>query len=271
MSNEDNSKALSVYGAEFMRKFTGLTSEEAQYLETLITQSTPKEVIKYRDIPGGKKAAYVPGPEFIKKFNEAFGFMWSFEVPEVKIDEARNSIVAKGRWSLAIPGRTVSRKYPDGMEETIRFDGFTIVKEQFGSSDIKRWTSDAPVTNRKNQQVKDAAGNLLYKHRAGDFLDLGNDYKGTATDAMKKCGLEMGFFMDVYGPREGEEGEGEAPSDAQLQAFYFRAEKAGRSKEEADKYFEEMWEKPIDKAREQELLALTAEFIDEAKNKKETK
>lgn len=264
-TNED--KALVAYPSEFLRKFTGLSDEEAKALVELLTEATPKDIIKYRDIPGGKKAPYVPGPEFIKKFNQAFGFLWSFEIPDIKVDSDNKNLVAKGRWSLTFPGRTITRKHPDGMEETVRFDGFSVIKEQFGSSDVKRWTSDAPATDKKGRPIKKANGDQVYKHRVGDMLDLGNDYKAAATDAMKKCGMELGMFMDVYGPRDSDS-EQSGPSDTQLQAFYFRAEKTSRNKDSADAYFLERTGKPIDQALDQEVLSMTADLIDEAKSKK---
>ena len=53
-----------------------------------------------------------------------------------------------------------------------------IVKEQFGRSDIKYY--------------KDGKG----------AVDLGNDLKAAATDALKKCASELGIASDIYGANE---------------------------------------------------------------------
>lgn len=53
-----------------------------------------------------------------------------------------------------------------------------IVKEQYGRADIKI---------RRDTQI---------------CLDLGNDFKAAATDALKKCASELGFASDIYGKEE---------------------------------------------------------------------
>lgn len=53
-----------------------------------------------------------------------------------------------------------------------------IVKQQFGRNDI------------------------AIKKGTGEYLDLGNDLKGAATDALKKCASEIGIASDIYGKGE---------------------------------------------------------------------
>lgn len=246
---EEKAKELRI---KFFQRYIGLTEQESKDLVEVLTESTPKDWIKTRPARGGATVQYIPGSYFIRKFNDAFGFLWSYEAPHQF--EQDGQIVVKGRWSLQIPGRTMITKYPDGREETLRFDGFGIVKEQFGSSEIKRYARDIP----------DGHGGMRYKK--GDIIDLGDDYKGAATDAMKKCGTQLGIFADIYRPRE--VGEEAAPSDTQLGAFYLRAERAGKSKEDADKWAEEELSKPIGKASQQEVLGLTSDLIKMGRGKK---
>lgn len=52
-----------------------------------------------------------------------------------------------------------------------------LVKEQYGRADIK-------------------------KAKTGGTLDLGNDYKAAASDALKKCAAELGIASDIYGKQE---------------------------------------------------------------------
>ena len=168
--------------------------------------------------------------------------------------EDNGQIVAKGRWSLQIPGRTITKKYPDGSEETVRFEGFQIVKEQFGSSEIKRYS----------KEVKNKQGIIL--HKAGDVIDLGDDYKGAGTDAFKKCCTELGMFLDVYSRRSAEEEGG--VSKEQYKVFYWRAEQAGLDTEEkAEKWASEQLDKPFKDADQLEVMGLIPALIDLAKAK----
>jgi len=236
----------------YLQKFAGLTEQESRDLVEVLTASTPKEWIKERPARGGTVVPYVPGPYFIQRFNDAFGFLWSYEVPEYF--EKDGQIVTKGRWSLNIPGRTIMRKLPDGTEETIKFEGLQIVKEQFGSSEVKRYAKDE--TDRKTGAVK---------HKKGDVIDLGDDYKGAGTDAMKKCGTQLGMFLDVYGPRESAE---EAAIREQFETLYWRGEQAGMTKDETDAWAEKELGKPLSEADELEVMGLVPKLIEMAKEKK---
>jgi len=60
----------------------------------------------------------------------------------------------------------------------VRSNGMEIVKMQFGRVDIK------------------------FKKADGLPLDIGNDLKAAATDALKKCASELGIASDVYAPNE---------------------------------------------------------------------
>lgn len=53
-----------------------------------------------------------------------------------------------------------------------------VIKEQYGGAEIKR--------------LKDSR----------KPMDIGNDFKSAATDALKKCASELGFASDVYGKNE---------------------------------------------------------------------
>jgi len=231
----------------YLQKYMGLSLEESRDLVSILTQETPKDWILPRPIRGGGTARYVPGFRFIQRLNDAFGFLWSFEVPWS--DKVGGEMIAKGRLSIQVPGRTISRRLPDGTEETLRLDGFSIVKEQFGSASIKKWAHAG----------KD--------HKVGDVMDLGNDFKAASTDAMKKCGTGLGLFLDVYGARE--TAETAAPTETQLAAFYTRSSDLGREEEEADSWAKEKLGKPIGEATGPEVLGLVADLIDEARKREE--
>jgi hypothetical protein len=42
----------------------------------------------------------------------------------------------------------------------------------------------------------------MYKRGTQDPLNLGNDYKAAATDALKKCAADIGIASDIYGKDE---------------------------------------------------------------------
>jgi len=61
---------------------------------------------------------------------------------------------------------------------TVRSNGTTVVKEQIGRKDV------------------------IFKKGTTDPLDIGNDFKAAATDALKKCAAELGIAADIYNASE---------------------------------------------------------------------
>ena len=231
-----------------------------QDLVDMLTAPTPTEPdefgkwIEERPARGGAMVKYVPGFRFIQRLNDCFGFLWSHTVKDSF--EKDGHIVSLDRVTVQIPGRTVVKEYRDDrgepVRETIRFDGLTIEKEQFGSSEIKRYSND----------VKDKKGTV--KYHKGDIIDLGDDYKGASTDAMKKCATGFGMFLDVYGPRENTEG---MASKAQLDALYMRGEQAGMTKEETVSWAEGELGGKLSSADPLEVMGLIPKLLDMAKEK----
>ena len=120
---------------------------------------TPKSYQYERAAKGGGKWTYVTGTYIKKQLNILFGWDWDFEV--IKFDmnlEAKQCIVL---------GKL-----------TVRANGRTVIKNQFGRSDIK------------------------FKRADQTPLDLGNDLKAATTDALKKCASELGIASDIYGKEE---------------------------------------------------------------------
>ena len=120
---------------------------------------TPKDKIKQRKAKGGGTWDYVETSYVIDTLNRVFGYLWSFEVL-TGIEEAAK-ISSSG--TCIVKGRL-----------TVYVDGHQLVKEQFGRCECKK------------------------KRETGEFLDFGNDMKGAASDALKKCASEFGLFKDVY-------------------------------------------------------------------------
>lgn len=129
-----------------------------------IFRKTPKKHIYSRPAKGGGKWDFVTGVYVKKVLNLVFGFNWSFEVVEHKID------------------LDVGQAYVLG-KLTVNSNGKQIVKMQFGRVDIK-------FKKHPNENG----------HRMP--LDVGNDLKAATTDALKKCAAELGIASDVYAPNE---------------------------------------------------------------------
>ena len=127
-------------------------------------QTTPKEVIFNRKGRGGKDFDYVPGWYFKKALNFSFGWNWDFYIISKEIIGA---IGSQGTQVVSL-GRLVAKDD----------EGHTITKEDFGKAEIKYL---------KGTKVP---------------VDIGNDYKTSATDALKRCCVQLGICSDVYGKSE---------------------------------------------------------------------
>jgi hypothetical protein len=141
---------------------------------SIILRKTPSKNIRTRPAKGGGTWKYVTGVYIKKVLNLAFGWDWSFEVKEYKIEPFFGQAYVLGRL-------------------TVNSNGKTIVKEQFGRVDIKF------------KKEPDAHGNRIP-------LDVGNDLKAATTDALKKCAAELGIASDVYAPAEFKEIEFNTPA-----------------------------------------------------------
>ena len=241
----DKDKALEKSVRELETKYLG------EDLVNELTAPTPQNIIATRPIRGGGQVSYVPGPHFIRKLNRCFGFLWSYEVPQAF--ELDGQIVGRGRLTVNVPylKKRIIRRFKedsrDVEEESLEYEMLSIVKEQFGSSEIKKYGKDTGT------------------HKAGQVIDLGDDYKGMGTDAFKKCATELGVFLDVYESRGG----GEGVSQQQFNAFYMRAEAAGMDKEQADKWGQEQIGKPKEQWSEMEIMELIPLLLDMEEKKED--
>ena len=135
----------------------------------LFYKKTPKNKLMTRPAKGGGTWDYVQTGYAIDTLNRIFGYLWSFEVL-TSLEEAAK-IAASG--TCVVKGRL-----------TVYAGDKTLVKEQFGRCEVKFKTAYDAKTKTK---VK-----------TNEFLDFGNDMKGAASDALKKCASEFGLFRDVY-------------------------------------------------------------------------
>jgi|GEM_PF-1395951 len=128
---------------------------------------TPIEVLKVRKGRGGKKFVYVETNYVIRKLNDIFSYGWDFEIIwEIPVELALQlgQVMVKGRL-------TVKGKDSNGNIQTVS-------KTQYGSAEIK-YVKDKP-------------------HTPENIVDLADDYKAAASDALKKCASMFGICLDVY-------------------------------------------------------------------------
>ncbi len=139
----------------------------------ILSQRTPTDAIRYRQGRGGsQRLAYVSHAWVTRVLNEAFGFRWSWDVTDTVIVPDLHEpleVIVRGRLTVTTP------------------DGGTVVKEQFGSTDVKRFKPE----------------------KGGGVISLGDDLKAASSDALKKAASLLGVALDLYGasdePLPGEE------------------------------------------------------------------
>lgn len=135
-----------------------------------LLKRTPSHYIRNRPGKGGQTWYYVSVGYFKKVLNLMFGFNWDFEIVDEKI--IGDCVIVKGKL-------------------TCRVNDHTIVKMQFGSKEIMY----------KNDYIKQPDGTKK-KVKTETPLDLGNDFKAAASDALKKCASDIGIAADIYNKEE---------------------------------------------------------------------
>lgn len=126
----------------------------------LINSPTPSQWIKKRKGRGGKEFDYIPVGITIKVLNSVFGFNWSFEITKEEIISVAKQVLVKGKLKVRLQ------------------DGQEIIKEQFASKEIQMYSKDNP--------------------RAGEYISIGDDFKGAASLCLTKCASMFGLFSDIY-------------------------------------------------------------------------
>lgn len=111
----------------------------------------------------------------IFRLNQRFP-IWDFEIIDDK--QVDGQIVVKGKL-------TVKGKYNDEL--------ITMTKTQYGSSEVKKFSATIKVWEDGRQVEKP-------NPKAGEIVDLANDYKAAASDCIKKCASLLGIAFDIYNP-----------------------------------------------------------------------
>lgn len=129
------------------------TTSEQQVL--YLTLNTPAQFIKKRMGRGGRAYDYIETNYVIGRLNAIFNFDWNLETIWQEMDRKNKQVAVKVRL-------------------TVRFlDGKSIIKEAFGSSEIKMT-------------------------KTGDMVDMADDLKAAQSDGLKKAASMLGVGWDVY-------------------------------------------------------------------------
>ena len=104
--------------------------------------------------------------------------------------------------------------------------------------------------------TKSAFGGSKLKSKDNPAIDIGDDLKSAATDALKKAATLLGVAADVYGRREVKE---ETSGKAKLIALYNLAEKKGVTKEVIATFSDNLFKKSPEELTEADILILMGE------------
>lgn len=128
----------------------------------MIREPTPKIMVKSVRKPGGT-FNYIPVGYVVDRLNMVFNHRWTFEVVREWQHLEQKQIVVLGRLQVQLG------------------DGQVLRKENYGGAEIKCYKAE-------------------HKTHAGLPLNLANDLKAAAADALKKCASMLGIGLDVYAP-----------------------------------------------------------------------
>lgn len=126
--------------------------------------ATPQRYKYKRPAKGGGEWDYIKVGHVRRELDKAFGFNWDFDI-ETTLGEAFE--VAKLTKQCIVKGILKARTMVDGQWIELK-------KVQFGRADVKFI---------KNTMTP---------------LDMGNDFKGASSDALKKCASLLGIGSDIY-------------------------------------------------------------------------
>ena len=127
-------------------------------------EKTPTEFIKSRKGKGGKMFSYVTGHYMHAKLDFVTGRMYSYKI--IKQEILGEFVVTLGQLDLLDP------------------------------------TSKQVIITRMQNGTKAIAFMKDKPHVPENYVDIGNDFKASATDAFKKCCADLGIARDVYATTE---------------------------------------------------------------------
>lgn len=155
MSNTKNGESTDLATVEISVPVEFRSDQEV--LAWIRNNRTPLDMIKVRDGRAGQQWHYIPHQYVEEMLNRLTNFDWDFRILREWIHDADDQVTVLG-------------------ELTVRVGAFQIVKTQYGSNDIARYSSG---------------------DKAGKPLSIGDALKSAASDALKKCAMQMGLGNDM--------------------------------------------------------------------------
>ena len=152
---------------------------EPVYSTDILNQLSESFVLKDRKGKGGETWKFVPIDDIIKRLNSVFGLRWSFEILsqelefDILVENTRTTTdIEKGTTTVnkTLPNKPISVTTKCRITIT-DLDGTQFHKDGIGTKEV------------------------FYK-KDGGILELGNDKKSSAAQALKKCAELLGVNLD---------------------------------------------------------------------------
>lgn len=134
---------------------------DADIILWLQQHKTPLDMVDLREGRAGQTYYYLRHQYVVETLNRLCRYDWDFRVLREWIHEKDDQVTILGELTLRVAGREIT-------------------KQQFGSSDIERFSGN--------------------HHQAGRALSIGDNMKSAASDAMKKCASLVGLGLDLSMP-----------------------------------------------------------------------
>jgi len=199
------------------KKKTTMTKNKKKQVKKTTKKTVPKKVVRQapRQVQGAM--AIIPYDQIAKpemhkgKYNLVPTKFNNTQIMAIIAPTPKNIIKSRpgkggGNWDY-IPGWWFKKKLNyvfgfDGWSTQIdgeRIDGnFITVKGRLIIHNTKNAEPLVTKTDFGGAEIK-------FKKGTKDFLDLGNDFKAAQTDLIKRCCVQLGFAMDIYGKGESQE------------------------------------------------------------------
>jgi len=165
---------------EVRKKEMREAQERTAKMHQELSEPFPKEVERQLK-KSGTYLTYIPVSEVINRLNKVLGFdAWSYEIIKCERDALDPEFIVAHVRMTVYPG-------------TEKFNSVT--KDGFGGQKIKRT-------------------------KTGEIVDLGDEFKGAVSDALKKAAQALGVGLYLARTEEAMEAEAEASVDPQVEALW---------------------------------------------------
>lgn len=165
---------------EMRKKEMREAQERTTKMHQELSEPFPKEVERQLK-KGGAYLTYIPVSEVINRLNKVLGFdAWSYEIIKCERDALDPDFIVAHVRMTIYPG-------------TDKF--VSVTKDGFGGQKIKRT-------------------------KTGEIVDLGDEFKGAVSDALKKAAQALGVGLYLARTEEAMEAEVEASIDPQVELLW---------------------------------------------------